>query len=203
MLRLSVLTLLIQKGSGCVHNLNPISSLGNTEQISKEVGAYTISEVTAYSLASYSLRKGSENDAKKKLEQFIGSSLPDVMDSNFGKISSFWIGPSQWLIEAPIEIHEDLASELSEVSVGKASITEQTDAWCRFDLKGSELATPLSLLCNVDVPSFKGGEVTRCQMDHLGCFLICRDRKNITILGPRSAADSLYHAIIAALKAVV
>ena len=126
MLRLSVLTLLIQKGSGCVHNLNPISSLGNTEQISKEVGPYTISEVTAYSLASYSLRKGSDTDAKKKLEQFTGSSLPDVMNSTFGKISSFWIGPSQWLIEAPIEIHEDLASELSEVSMGKASITEQT-----------------------------------------------------------------------------
>ena len=194
---------MIQKGSGCVHNLNPMSPLGNRELISKEVGPYTVSEVTAYSLASYSLRKGSENDAKKKLEQFIGSSLPDVMNSNFGDISSFWIGPSQWLIEAPIEIHEDLARELSEVSLGKASITEQTDAWCRFDLKGSELAKPLSLLCNVDVPSFKGGEVTRCQMDHLGCFLICRDIKNITILGPRSAAESLYHAIITALKAVV
>ena len=194
---------MIQKGSGCVHNLNPMSPLGNRELISKEVGPYTVSEVTAYSLASYSLRKGSENDAKKKLEQFIGSSLPDVMNSNFGDISSFWIGPSQWLIEAPIEIHEDLARELSEVSVGKASITEQTDAWCRFDLKGSELAKPFSLLCNVDVPSFKGGEVTRCQMDHLGCFLICRDIKNITILGPRSAAESLYHAIITALKAVV
>ena len=186
-----------------MHSLNPISPLGNTELIIKEVGPYTISEVTAYALASYSLRKGSENDAKEKLEQFIGSSLPDVMNSNFGDISSFWIGPSQWLIEAPIEIHEDLASELSEVSMGKASVTEQTDAWCRFDLKGSELGTPLSLLCNVDVPSFKGGEVTRCQMDHLGCFLICRDIKNITILGPRSAAESLYHAIIAALKAAV
>ena len=186
-----------------MHNLNPMSPLGSRELISKEVGPYTVSEVTAYSLASYSLRKGSENDAKKKLEQFIGSSLPDVMNSNFGDISSFWIGPSQWLIEAPIEIHEDLARELSEVSLGKASITEQTDAWCRLDLKGSELAKPLSLLCNVDAPSFKGGEVTRCQMDHLGCFLICRDIKNITILGPRSGAESLYHAIITALKAVV
>ena len=186
-----------------MHSLNPISPLGNTELISKEVGPYTISEVNAYALASYSLRKGSEKDPKEKLEQFIGSSLPDVMNSNFGKISSFWIGPSQWLIEAPIEIHEDLASELSEVSVGKASVTEQTDAWCRFDLKGSELATPLSLLCNADVPSFKGGEVTRCQMDHLGCFLICRDIKNITILGPRSAAESLYHAIVTAFKAAV
>ena len=78
-----------------MHNLNPISPLGNRELISKVVGPYTISEVTAYSLASYSLRKGSENDAKKKVEQFIGSSLPDVMNSNFGDISSFWIGHHQ------------------------------------------------------------------------------------------------------------
>lgn len=82
-----------------MHNLSPISPLGNRELISKVVGPYTISEVTAYSLASYSLRKGSQNDAKKKLEQFIGSSLPDVMGSNFEKISSFWIGPSQWLLK--------------------------------------------------------------------------------------------------------
>ena len=119
------------------------------------------------------------------------------MNSNFGEISSFWIGPSQWLIEAPIKIHEDLASELSEVSMGKASVTEQTDAWCRFDLKGSELGTPLSLLCNVDVPSFKGGDFTLCPLLHLGCFLFCRDLIFITILCPRSGAESLYLAIIA------
>jgi len=36
----------------------------------------------------------------------------------------------------------------------------------------------------------------------MGCFLICRDLTNISILGPRSAAESLYHAITAALGAV-
>jgi sarcosine oxidase subunit gamma len=107
------------------------------------------------------------------------------------------------LIEAPVDMYEDLAGELTKISNSTASITEQTDAWCRFDLIGSNLAEPLSLLCNVDVPSFKGGEVTRCQMDHMGCFLICRDLTNITILGPRSAAGSLYHAVTAALDAVV
>ena len=102
-----------------------------------------------------------------------------------------------------METHEDLAGDLTEIANGTASVTEQTDAWCRFDLKGQELASPLALLCNVDVPSFKGGEVTRCQMDHMGCFLICRDLTNVTILGPRSAANSLHHAIVTALKAVI
>ena len=54
-----------------------------------------------------------------------------------------------------METHEDLAGELTEISNGKASVTEQTDAWCRFDLNGQELASPLALLCNVDVPLSK------------------------------------------------
>ena len=186
-----------------MHNLNPISPLGNTKPLSEEFGLYTLSEITSYSLASFTLRKGTEGAARKIIEQFLQGSLPDIMSSNFGKISSFWIGPSQWLIEAPVETHEDLAGELTEISNGKASVTEQTDAWCRFDLNGQELASPLALLCNVDVPAFKGGEITRCQMDHMGCFLICRDLTNVTILGPRSAANSLHHAIVTALKAVI
>ena len=105
-------------------------------------------------MASFTLRKGTEGDARKIIEQFIQGSLPDIMTSNFGKISSFWIGPSQWLIEAPMETHEDLAGELTEISNGKASVTEQTDAWCRFDLKAGIGITTRSL-CNVDVPLSK------------------------------------------------
>jgi sarcosine oxidase subunit gamma len=185
-----------------VHRLNPISPLWSKKPIRKEFGPYAIEEVNSNALASYSFRKGSEHDAKKNVEQFMAGPLPDVMRSEFGKISSFWIGPSQWLIEAPVDIYEDLAGELTQISVGTASVTEQTDAWCRFDLIGANLAEPLSLLCNVDVPLFEGGEITRCQMEHMGCFLICRDLTNISILGPRSAAESLYHAITAALGAV-
>jgi len=185
-----------------VHRLNPISPLLSKKPIRKEFGPYSIEEVTSNALASYSLRKGTERDAKKNVEQFMAGPLPDAMSSKFGKISSFWIGPSQWMIEASIDTYEDLAGELTQISAGTASVTEQTDAWCRFDLMGDNLADPLSLLCNVDVPSFEGGEVTRCQMDHMGCFLICRDLTNISILGPRSAAESLYHAITAALGAV-
>ena len=185
-----------------MHRLHSISPLWSKKPIRKEFGPYTIEEVNSNALASYSFRKGTERDAKKNVEQFMAGPLPDSMSSKFGKISSFWIGPSQWLIEAPIDIYEDLASELTQISAGTASVTEQTDAWCRFALMGANLAAPLSLLCNVDVPSFKGGEVTRCQMDHMGCFLICRDLTNISILSPRSAAESLYHAIIAALGAV-
>ena len=185
-----------------MHRLNPISPLWSKKPIRKEFGPYTIEEVNSNALASYSFRKGTERDAKKNVELFMAGRLPDAMSSKFGKISSFWIGPSQWLIEAPIDIYENLAGELAQISAGTASVTEQTDAWCRFDLMGTNLAEPLSLLCNVDVPSFKGGEVTRCQVDHMGCFLICRDLTNISILGPRSAAESHYHAIIAALGAV-
>ena len=87
-----------------MHNLNPISPLGNTKPFSEEFGSYTLSEITSYSLASFTLRKGTEGDARKIIEQFIQGSLPDIMTSNFGKISSFWIGPSQWLIEAPMAV---------------------------------------------------------------------------------------------------
>ena len=117
-----------------MHRLNPISPLWSKKPIRKEFGPYTIEEVNSNALASYSFRKGTERDAKKNVEQFMEGSLPDIMSCKFGKISSFWIGPSQWLIEAPIDIYENLAGELAQISAGTASVTEQTDAWCRFDL---------------------------------------------------------------------
>ena len=62
-----MLTLLIQKESVYVHNLNPISPLGNTKPLSEEFGSYTLSEITSYSLASFTLRKGTEGDARLSL----------------------------------------------------------------------------------------------------------------------------------------
>jgi len=185
-----------------VHKLHEITALGKSEAISLEIGPFSLKEVTNTVIASYSFRKGSEKLAKKNIEKFVDDRLADIMSCNFGNISSFWVGPEQWFIEAKSTDQPDLAQELNKISKGTASVTEQTDAWCRFDLSGDYLEKPFSLLCNVDVPSFTGTEITRCQIDHLGCFLICRDLKYFTVLGPRSAAGSLHHAIVNSLKAV-
>ena len=116
--------------------------------------------------------------------------------------SAFWMGPDQWMVEAPLATHEDLSRQIAAQANGAASVTEQTDAWCRFDLKGERLADVFERLCAADLRRFTGGEAVRTTIEHLGCFLICRSHGLVSVIGPRSSAESLHHALLTALKVV-
>ncbi|MEY8829703.1 sarcosine oxidase subunit gamma [Sedimentitalea sp. XS_ASV28] len=185
-----------------MHDLKPLTPLGAHAPHVDKIGPVTLTEVVSVALASVAARLGAEEAVHEALTGLLGASAPAPSRHAGGTLSAFWTGPDQWMVEAPIDTHEDLAHRLSEELAGKASVTEQTDAWCRFDLTGDALPRVMERLCAADVGQWQGGEVQRTTIDHLGCFVVCRDPKHLSVIGPRSSAGSLHHALLAACRSV-
>ncbi|TIY01667.1 MAG: sarcosine oxidase subunit gamma, partial [Mesorhizobium sp.] len=58
----------------------------------------------------------------------------------------------------------------------------------------------LSKLVNVDLADFGPGRATRTGLEHMTCFVIRRGDAHIAVLGARSSAGSLWHALETAAK---
>ena len=186
-----------------MHDLQAMTPLGGQEARTDRVGDVTLSEEVDFALASVTARLGAEEQSQALVTGLIGVDAPGPGHAAGQGVSAFWTGPDQWMIEAPFATHEDLASRIAIQAGAAASVTEQTDGWCRFDLRGPRLADVFALLCPLDFPMFKGGEATRTSIDHLGCFVVCRAPDHTSVIGPRSAAGSLHHALLTAMTAAL
>ena len=187
-------------GSVCVHNLPATTALGGTKPRIDQHGPITLSEEPGYALASVAARKGGERATVLAIRRMIGPAAPKQNHVAGDTVTAFWTGPDQWMLEAPYDSHETLFATARAEVKGKASITEQTGGWCRFDLRGVGLATVLERLCPINMTKFQPGNATRTSIDHLGCFVVCRALDHISIIGPRSSATSLHHGLLTAIR---
>lgn len=187
-----------------MHDLTPITALGGSAPRVDTAGQVTCTEVTDLALASVAARQGQEKAAAKALKKLLKGDAPDVGKALLSEpYSAVWVGPDQWMIGAGFADHETLADEVSTAVASSASVTEQTDAWCCFDLTGTGLQAVLELLCNVNARGLQSGDAVRTSIHHLACFLVCGDPDGfVRILGPRASAGSLHHAIVAAMHSV-
>jgi sarcosine oxidase, subunit gamma len=186
------------------HPLKALTPLGNATAQTDVIAptpaqgssvSVTITENIAVALASLAVRKGG-GAAVAKAAKGLKIDLPAA---GHASDTALWLGPDQWMIEAPFAQHEDIVAYLKPAFKEAASITEQTDAWVRFDLTGPDLHAMFERLCNLDTRAMQAGHGTRTVIDHLGCYVICRS-DHFTILGPRSSAGSLHHALMTAAK---
>ena len=178
--------------------LKTITPLGADTPASTTIGPVTITEVVSTALASLAARSGHDIRAAAAT---AGIPLPGPgraeQAATYGAI---WLGPDQWMVESPFASHEDIVAILKPLFGESASITEQTDAWVRFDVTGDSLPALFERLCNFDIARHGAGAATRTMLEHLGCYVILRNTNHISVLGPRSSAASLYHALTTAAK---
>ncbi len=162
---------------------------------------FALSERADRTLASLSCRLGQEKLLAKKASAFLGADLPDISRvTETGGLRSFWTGPDQWFIEAPIDTHEDLETLLKQAVGDAASVTDQTGGWVRFDVSGSATTSAFEKLCMVDLAALPAGCVQRTVIEHIGCFVLTSN-EGLSIWTPRSYAGSAFHAIeVAALS---
>lgn len=188
-----------------VHDLEPITALGGAAPQVDTVAGLTCTEVTNLALASVAARLGQEKACAKKLKALLGDAAPGPGKALLAApFSAVWMGPDQWMIGADFATHEDVEVQVKTALGSTASVTEQTDGWCCFDLSGDGIAPVMELLCPVNMRSLQSGDAQRTQIHHLGCFVVCGDPDGfIRILGPRASAGSLHHAIVTAMQSAL
>lgn len=179
------------------------TALGGSEPRIDTVAGVTCTERPDVALASVAARMGQEKAAAKKLAKLIGAPAPDVGRFTEAEISAFWSGPDQWMVEAPFGTHEDLAAQTKQIMTEAASVTEQTDAWARFDLDGNDVLSVMELLCALDLRTMDHGAAARTPIHHLGCFVLRRGPEAFSIYGPRASAESVHHAIVTAMRSAL
>jgi len=182
--------------------LKPLSALGHDAALVETIGPWTLTERMDVALASLALRRGREANVQAAAKA-AGIALPGPGGSASGTFGAFWMTPEMWMIEAPFAAHEDIRAHLLGIIGDAASITEQTDAWVRFDIAGDGLGRVLERLTNFDFGPAADGASTRTVIDHLGCYLIKRSASLVTLYGPRSSAGTLHHAWAVAAASVL
>lgn len=192
-------------------DLTPLTALGAAAPQSARFGALTLAENPGLALASLALRAGQVPPAP------MGLALPGPGGwTEAGGIAAFWTGPGQWMIEgpgaaaqnlAPPDLtspdfaNDDFAARVAAAAPG-CYVTEQTDGFAGFEVVSDAGPAPveawLSRLVNIDLGTFGPGRATRTGFDHMSVFVIRRTAGRVAVLGMRSAAGSLWHALTVA-----
>lgn len=177
-------------------NLIPTYALGDTPQTA-QFGGLTLRENPQIGLAALALRRGSAQPAP------FGLRLPGpggFIEQN--KFAAFWTGPDQWMVAGAKKAEEDFAAQL-RAQAPACSITEQTDAWVGIDIRSdqpSDLHRVLEKTINTDLASFVPGSALRTGLEHLSVYVLYRSDTEISVLGMRSAAGSLWYALTRAAE---
>ncbi|RWB66290.1 sarcosine oxidase subunit gamma [Mesorhizobium sp.] len=174
-------------------DLKPVTALGGNDARCVTHGALTLEENVSLALASLALRRGCRQPTP------FGLRLPGPgLWVTGGSAAALWIGRDQWLIEGPGQAEEDFAVKVAAQCLG-CSLTEQTHGFVAFEICSSAGEAPIhaimARLINLDPSRLRPGAASRTGLDHMGAFVIRRAPDCLAILGIRSAAGSLWHAL--------
>lgn len=182
-------------------DLTPITPLGGTTLREDRIGAITITEADDWALASVAARAGQLEDTLARVRKLSGLDLPGPGGLVAGgDWRAWWMAPEAWMLATPLSASEDIVAAVKPALGDAASITEQTDAWARFDITAP--VGFLERLCNVDPARVTPGTATRTVMEHMGVVVLRHGDQAFSVLGVRSSAGSLHHALLTAARAV-
>lgn len=185
------------------NTLKSLTALGHDAAETVQIGPYRIAERFDVALASVAVRRG-QDTAFAAAAKSAGVPLPGPSTHAAGAVySAFWTTPEMWFVEADFASHENIVAALKPAFGETASITEQTDAWVRFDVSGAGLVALFERLTNLDLGALPDGFASRTVMEHLGVYLVKRSVTEVTLYGPRSSAQGLLHALEVTAKSVI
>lgn len=109
---------------------------------------------------------GQHAAASRRLQEVLGEGLPEVGGSG-AKLQ--WFAGGQWAALAQ-------AALLTETLAGIAAVTDQTDGWCGFALRGANAVPVMARLCPLDFreTSMPPGRVARTEFCHMMAHVLRR-----------------------------
>lgn len=169
----------------------PQSAFGLTDPRVETLGLLTLREQTETALASLALRKGAAVPVP------FGLVLPGPGERLAGDTAgAFWMAPGQWMIEGPGLAETDFAAAVLAQAPG-CSVTEQTDGWVIIEIDGpaDRLEALRERLVNLPPEVLAPGRATRTLLHHMSVFILRPAEGRLTVMGMRSMAGSLWHAL--------
>jgi sarcosine oxidase subunit gamma len=169
-----------------------------TEAPALRTGKYELMELSIELLdntprLSIAPLKGELEQVQKCLQQ-QGLSLPAPTEASLGPCVVLPLGQGQWLFQGVLPNLESLD--------GLVALTDQSDAWCGFALRGSKAPLMLERLVANAPATYSSGKAVRTQIEHIGCWVVGLAQNEWQVLGPRSSAQSLFDALKHAADAV-
>jgi len=151
-------------------------------------------ENTSLALATLALRKGAARPAP------FGMALPEIADlTRQGAYGAFWTGPEAWIVEGHYLAATDFAAAV-KAAAPDCSVNEQTDGFCCFEITSSHGAAQIDRLIeklvNADPRRLRA---VRTTFDHMATFVLRRSESELAVIGMRSAAGSIFHALETAI----
>lgn len=174
-------------------DLIPTTALGGRTPARVVAGELALEENSSLGLASIALRRDGTQPVP------FGLSLPEPGGHvTNGSVGAFWLAPGQWMIEGDGQAESDFAA-IVKAEAPSCSVTEQTDGFVVFEIRSSAGETPIirlmEKLVNLDPARFGPSSATRTGLEHMTVFILRRAVDRMAIIGMRSAAGSLWHAL--------
>lgn len=182
-------------------SLTATTALGGIVPYDEVIAEIRITEVADIDLASIAARRDGGSAVKRVATKMFGGLPAAGRSLSKGDDGIIWMGVEQYLVEARSNgASSDSAATRLAAALGEAaSITDQSDAWVRFDLEGARTPAMLERLSAADTRRMQAGVAVRTPIHHMLCLVICReDGTRYSVYGPRASAPSLHHALTAA-----
>ena len=179
--------------------LNPTTALSG---YNNDFGNVTLNEVTGKALVSIAVSAGNKMRLSKALQKGFGLKIPKVgssTNSGNGKSTLLGMQSDQMFMlfdHDSNEGHE--AVTLVTTKLGDAGYyTDQSDSWTMIEISGEGARPALERICMIDLhqKAFRVGSFARTTMEHLGTIIYLPSKDSFLVMGARSSAKSLLHAL--------
>lgn len=169
-----------------------------TESAALQTGSFTSDRLTIELLPnlerlSIAPLKGEDQALRDHLAR-AGVELPGPVEATLSPLLVLPLGRGQWLMQGE-------CPDITAISA-QVCVTDQSDAWCAFQLGGEAVPALLERLVAPAPSNYISGRAVRTQIEHIGCWVVGLDNNEWQILGPRSSAESLFDALKSAAETV-
>ncbi len=163
---------------------------------SSTIGTVTLSELEMTSITSIAPFAGKETALAKTLKAEHGLEWSAAGQTNeHAGARVIWAGLDLAFLTG-VEASSKLAKD--------AALTDQSDAWARFELSGAEAADVLARLVPADLrkTQFKTGQTLRSSLGHMQMILVKTAPQSFLIMVFRSMAQTALHELTDAMTNV-
>jgi len=131
--------------------------------LSAEIGGVMLRALQPEAIISLAPFMDQGSAVSQAMSSMFGIGLPAVGKTNEAKIVRvLWAGHRQWFVLGAAD-----PAVWAKMLVGKAAVTDQSDAWVAFCLTGADAEEVMARLCSLDLKQMEQGQTARAEFAHM------------------------------------